>query len=126
MNFNENKPIYLQIVDYVCEQAMTGKWKEGDKILSSRELGSLLEVNPNTALRAYDYLQNVDIVENRRGLGSFMCSGALEKIIHLRKERFFNEELPLLFKSMKLLDIQLDELENAYQKFSINPLKNIE
>ena len=55
MNFNENKAIYLQIAEWVFEQILNGKWKEGDRILSVRELGMLLEVNPNTNLRSYDF-----------------------------------------------------------------------
>ena len=57
MDFKETQAIYLQIVDLVCDHIVTGKWKAQERIPSVRELGVQLEVNPNTVMRAYDYLQ---------------------------------------------------------------------
>ena len=48
MEFNQNKPIYLQIADGINEKILSGELKEGDRILSVRELGGELGVNPNT------------------------------------------------------------------------------
>ena len=77
MDFSESKAIYQQIADYVCEQVLMGKWKENDRILSVRELGVQLEVNPNTVLRAYDFLQRSGIISNRRGIGYFASEDAI-------------------------------------------------
>ena len=60
MDFKETQAIYLQIVDLVCDHIVTGKWKAQERIPSVRELGVQLEVNPNTVMRAYDYLQARD------------------------------------------------------------------
>ena len=56
MDFKETQAIYLQIVDLVCDHIVTGKWKAQERIPSVRELGVQLDVNPNTVMRAYDYL----------------------------------------------------------------------
>lgn len=110
MNFSETTPIYLQIVEYVCEQIVLQKWKTESRIPSVRELGVALEVNPNTVLRSYDYLQNNQIVMNKRGIGYFVTPDAVERVLALRKERFFQKEIPHLAKTMKLLNISTEEL----------------
>ena len=68
MDFKETQAIYLQIVDLVCDHIVTGKWKAQERIPSVRELGVQLEVNPNTVMRAYDYLQAREIICNKRGV----------------------------------------------------------
>jgi len=115
MNFTDNKAIYIQIAEWVFEQILNGKWKEGDRILSVRELGTSLEVNPNTVLRSYDYLQNMDIIVNRRGVGYFVAPDATDKIISYRRKQFVEEEIPQFFKTMKLVKMEWKELENLYK-----------
>ena len=58
MEFDQHKPIYLQIADAICERILTGQWPEGDRIPSVRECGVSLEVNPNTVARSYDELSS--------------------------------------------------------------------
>lgn len=113
MNFSETTPIYLQIVEYVCEQIVLQKWKTESRIPSVRELGVALQVNPNTVLRSYDYLQTNQIVMNKRGIGYFVTSDAVNRVVTLRKERFFQTEIPNLAKTLKLLNISTEELINA-------------
>ena len=117
MIFNDNRPIYLQIADYVCDQILWEKWKIGERILSVRELGSLLEVNPNTALRALEMLQNMEIIINKRGVGYFVNEDAIAKIRNFRRERFFKEELPSIFKTMQILQIEMTKIEEEYAQF---------
>ena len=117
MNFTDNKAIYLQIAEWVFEQILNGKWKEGDRILSVRELGTTLEVNPNTVLRSYDYLQNMEVIVNRRGIGYFVASEATDKIISYRRKQFVEEEIPAFFKTMKLVRMSWEELAELYPKF---------
>lgn len=117
MDFSESKAIYQQIADYVCEQVLMGRWKENDRILSVRELGVQLEVNPNTVLRAYDFLQRNGIITNKRGVGYFAAEDAIAKIKELRRERFVNKELPHIFQEMELLGIEIGELSEYYNEF---------
>jgi DNA-binding transcriptional regulator YhcF (GntR family) len=71
MEFRDNPAIYIQIAEYVCEQILLKKWKLDDKIISIRELAVTIEVNPNTVQRAYDFLQQKNIITNKRGIGLF-------------------------------------------------------
>ena len=58
MDFKKQKPIYLQIADTMCERILSGEWKSDERIASVREVAEQLGVNPNTALRSFDYLQS--------------------------------------------------------------------
>ena len=117
MEFKETQAIYLQIGEYVCEQILLGRWREGDRILSVRELGVALEVNPNTVMRTYDMLQSREIIFNRRGVGYFVSDDARQKILHYRKTQFLEQELPPVFKNMALLGMTFKELENRYNNY---------
>jgi DNA-binding transcriptional regulator YhcF (GntR family) len=114
MDFKETQPIYMQIADWACEQILLGKWKPEERAPSVRELGAILEVNPNTAVRSYDFLQTKEILVNKRGVGFFIAPNAADKIREFRKERFFEEELPVIFKTMKLLGIGVEEVAKRF------------
>jgi DNA-binding transcriptional regulator YhcF (GntR family) len=113
MDFKDTKAIYLQIADYVCEQILLQRWKENDRILSVRELGVALEVNPNTALRAYDFLQNKEIILNKRGIGYFAADNAIAQVKRYKKQQFIENDLPELLKTMQLLEMDFAELEKV-------------
>ncbi|MBQ3850790.1 MAG: GntR family transcriptional regulator, partial [Bacteroidales bacterium] len=83
-----------------------------DKAKSVRELAVMFEVNPNTVMRSYDYLQNNGIFLNKRGIGFFVTEDAVEKIKILRKREFMEEEVPVFIKNVKLLDIDVNEIIN--------------
>ncbi|SEI40972.1 transcriptional regulator, GntR family [Dyadobacter sp. SG02] len=117
MEFKDKQAIYLQIADYICEQILLGKWPPGERIPSVRDLASMMEVNPNTVMRTYDFLQNKEIIFNKRGIGYSADEQANSKILAYRKERFLTTELPEVFKNLYLLDIGIDELHSLYQKF---------
>ncbi len=117
MNFNDREAIYLQIAAYVSDHISLGKWLPEQKIPSVRELAVELQVNPNTVMRTYEYLQNQGVVFNKRGLGLFVAPDALKKIKVQRKERFMQQELPDFFRSLYLLDISLEEVQQQYQQF---------
>src|ERR1700712_1300866 len=105
MNFKDKDAIYLQIAAYVTEHITLGKWLPEEKVPSVRELAVELQVNPNTVMRAYEYLQNQEIIFNKRGLGLFVAPDAVSRIKTKRKERFVKQELPDFFASLYLLDI---------------------
>jgi len=117
MEFKETQAIYLQIGDYVCEQILLERWKESDRLLSVRELGVALEVNPNTVMRTYDFLQNREIIFNKRGVGYFVAEDAKRKILDYRKKQFLYQDLPPVFKNMTLLGMTFNELENEYNNY---------
>lgn len=72
MEFNEHKPIYLQIADNLCDKILSGEWQPEERIPSVRELGIVLGVNPNTIMRTYEHLQSADVIFNKRGVGYYI------------------------------------------------------
>jgi DNA-binding transcriptional regulator YhcF (GntR family) len=69
MEFRENQAIYLQIAELICERILLKQWASEDKVPSVRELAVQLEVNPNTVMRTYDFLEQKDIIFTKRGMG---------------------------------------------------------
>lgn len=116
MEFKETQAIYRQIADYVCDNILESRWPEEDRIPSIRELAVATEVNPNTVMRTYTYLQNQGIIFNERGIGYFVASDASAKVAALKREEFISNDLPELFKKMDLLGIGLDEIERIYRE----------
>ena len=114
MTFTNDKAIYIQIADRLCDEILAGKYKDDDRIPSVREYAVMLEVNANTVVKAYDELSRADIIYNKRGLGYFVTPGAKKQIMKVRKQEFMKERLPELFRQMQLLGITLEDVKSAY------------
>ncbi|MBR6194909.1 MAG: GntR family transcriptional regulator [Prevotella sp.] len=115
MNFTNDKAIYIQMADRLMDEILAGKYKDDDRIPSVREYAVLLEVNTNTAVKAYDELARANIIYNKRGLGYFVTPGAKKQILKERKKEFMKERLPELFRQMQLLGITLEDVKVAYE-----------
>ncbi len=114
MEFRQDQAIYLQIADLVCENVLAGVWKARDRIPSTRELAESIEVNPNTVVRTYLYLQEKGIIVNQRGIGYFVADDAVAVTTALRKADFVSKELPRIFRTMDLLGMSYGEVEKLY------------
>ena len=117
MKFKESKSIYLQIADRINDEIMQGQYAEEGRIPSVREYAATVEVNANTVVRTYDYLQGQEIIYNKRGIGYFVATGARELIHSLRKNTFLKEELDYFFRQIKTLDIPIKEITDMYREF---------
>ena len=118
MNFKESKAIYLQIADRICDEVLLGQYREEERIPSVREYAAVVEVNANTVMRSYDYLQSQEVIYNKRGIGYFVASGARALILELRKEYFLKEEVDYFFKQMYTLGISEEDMSAMYREFS--------
>ena len=116
MNFTNDKAIYIQMADRLMDEILADKYKDDDRIPSVREYAVLLEVNTNTAVKAYDELSRANIIYNKRGLGYFVTPGAKKQILKERKRAFMKERLPELFRQMQLLGITIDDIVAAWEK----------
>ena len=123
MNFKESKAIYLQIADRICDEVLLGQYQEEERIPSVREYAAVVEVNANTVMRSYDYLQTQGVIYNKRGIGYFVSVGARKLILSLRKEYFLKEEVDYFFKQIFTLGISAEELSGMYQGLSRNKIK---
>ncbi|WP_297328376.1 GntR family transcriptional regulator [uncultured Bacteroides sp.] len=118
MNFKENKAIYLQIADRICDEILLAQYREEERIPSVREYAAVVEVNANTVMRSYDYLQTQGVIYNKRGIGYFVSAGAHSLILSLRKESFLKEEIDYFFKQVFTLGFSPEELANMYLEFT--------
>ena len=117
MEFRDNEAIYLQIAAFVSENILAGKWPAEQKIPSVRDLAVELEVNPNTVMRSYEFLQNQGVIYNKRGLGLFVAPDGYDKIKAYRRDRFIEQDLQGIFRNMYLLDINFEEMQQWYEQF---------
>ncbi|NDV83756.1 GntR family transcriptional regulator [Bacteroides sp. 51] len=126
MNFKESKAIYLQIADRICDEILLGHYKEEERIPSVREYAAIVEVNANTTMRSFEYLQSQNIIFNKRGIGYFVSAGAAKLILSLRRETFLKEEVEYFFKQLYTLSIPVDEIGKMYKEYIKNNKKNNE
>ena len=117
MQFDKDKPIYAQIVDRIIENILQKKWKSEERIPSVRELAISLEVNPNTVVRSYNYLQDQGVIYNQRGIGYFVSYDGKEKAKQIKRSEFVEKELPYFFKTMQLLEMTMQEIKDKYNEF---------
>ena len=112
MQFDSNRPIYLQILDSICEQILDGKLEPDGRILSVREYGAQLGVNPNTIMRSYERLTNDGIIYNKRGLGYFIAPDARDKVLDIKRKEFMENVFPKILRQMQLLGIGPEIFDN--------------
>jgi len=117
MQFRESIAIYLQIADYILERILLKQWRTDERIPAVRELAVQVEVNPNTVMRTYEFLQGQNIIYNQRGIGYFVAPDAIKNATQYRRTEFIEKELPNIFRNMFMLDMDIDELKTRYEKF---------
>ncbi|MGN7763826.1 GntR family transcriptional regulator [Paenibacillus sp. 22594] len=111
IEFDNNQPIYLQIMNYMKGEIVTGKLKPSDKIPSVRELAAELQINPNTVQRTFQELEREEIVETRRGMGRYV-TGNEQTILTIKKE-MAQDVLERFFRGMQELGFQSEEILTA-------------
>ena len=114
MEFSEPKGIYQQIADQIRERILRSEWQAGERIPSVRELAIDLGVNPNTVTKSYQALMDREIIENQRGRGYFVSPNATTTILDEMRTELVRDELPRLFRAMRVLDIGIDELADYF------------
>jgi GntR family transcriptional regulator len=108
--WNETAPIYRQLADRLTGQLLAGDPPEGEAMPSVRALASRYLINPLTVGRALQMLVDDGLVESRRGVGMYVQTGARSRLRSAERERFLNEEWPLLRARLHQLGIGADEL----------------
>lgn len=101
MEFDNDIPIYLQLLEDFKAKISSGKWKSGEKIDSVRNLAQAYQVNPNTVQRALQELEREGLCESQRTLGRFVTED--KKLIDKLGDRAFNQACDdFIEKSMAL------------------------
>lgn len=85
MEFNNNIPIYIQVIEKIKQEIITGKLKLGEKLPSSRDYGNELGINFNTVARVYKEMEMEELLFTKRGLGTFVTESE-DRVGQLRYE----------------------------------------
>lgn len=118
MEFKNTKGIFLQIADSISEKVIEGKYPPGEKIPSVRDLASEMGVNPNTVMRTYSELQIRGIIDNKRGIGYYVSDEAVKIIRQWKRKEFFENDLPVIARQIRILNITFDELKPYFEEKS--------
>lgn len=110
MEFRSDKAIYEQIAEYVCEKVLKEEWKPEERIPSVREFGVTLTVNPNTVMRAYEFLERNGVIYSKRGIGFLISPESIKNAREMLKKDFLSL-IPAFIAKMKLLGLSFDDLK---------------
>ena len=105
--FNDDRPIYIQLVEMLRFQIVSGKLKMGERIPSVRELALTAKVNPNTMQKALVELESEGLVFTERTNGKFVTNDM--KLIEKVKRNLAKEKIKNYLNGMK--DIGIDKAE---------------
>ena len=115
MDYKANIPIYLQVIDDIKKRILTGEIKLGDKLPSTRELAVQYTVNPNTAARIYNELEQCGLCYTKRGLGTFVSEDV--NLIDTLKADISGEMIETFVSGMTSLGFYKDEIINLIKNY---------
>ena len=101
-------PIYLQIIERVQMDIITGRYQPGDKLPSVRDLAQEAAVNPNTMQKALSELERSGLIYSQRTSGRFITED--KELIHQMKKELAAAEVSAFVAHMKQLGITPEEI----------------
>ena len=113
--YTASKPIYVQIADRIIREIVRNELSPGDKLPSVREMAVQSGVNPNTIQRTYSELERMDIVETRRGQGTFVTEK--EEILTVLNEKVQREVIESFIRNMKELGLTKEQMIEGVEKY---------
>lgn len=116
INFDSEKPIFIQIAEELEAAILSEAFKEETQIPSITEISVTYKINPATALKGINILVDNGIVYKKRGVGMFVMEGALDKLRDKRKEHFFDNYITGMIDEAKRLKITEAELKSMIER----------
>lgn len=116
-NFNNNIPIYIQVVDYIKTEIISGKIKPGDKLPSVRELASIFKINPNTAQKALNEIESINLIYTESTNGKYVTKD--KKIIDKIRLEYANNIVNNYYDNMKKIGIKKQEAINYLERTQV-------
>jgi len=111
MHWDDRQPIYRQLADQLAGRLLDGEPREGEAMPSVRALTGSYLLNPLTVGRALQALSDDGLLENRRGLGLYVRTGARDHLRMLERQRFLEQEWPQLRLRLRRLGLRPEELD---------------
>lgn len=107
-NLDSDRPIFLQIVERIQTDIISGKYSPGDKLPSVRDLAAEAAVNPNTMQKAFQELERTGLVHSQRTSGRFITEDTA--MIEDLKTSFANEKIHEFLALMQQLGFQNEQI----------------
>lgn len=114
MKFDNNIPIYVQLVEEIKISIISGKLLPGSRLLSVRELALDMKVNPNTMQKALQELENIGLIYTERTNGKFVTTD--KNLIDKYKKEYASDLSNKYFTSMKSIGYTKDEIIEYLKK----------
>lgn len=105
--FDNERPIYIQLVEQLQIYIISGKINPGGKLDSVRELALKIKVNPNTVQRALNELESQNLIYTQRTNGKYVTTDV--ELIKKYKEKYATKQANIYFSSMKELGYTKEE-----------------
>ncbi len=113
---NNEKPIFVQIMEMIEDDIITDVYKTDDIIISTTQISKLLNVNPTTAVKSISLLTDAGILYKKRGIGMCVTKEAKPKILQKRKEEFYTNTLSSLLSDARKLGISKEDIINMIKE----------
>lgn len=110
LRLESEKPIYVQLCEWLSDMIISGTILEGEQIPSTTEISVEYKVNPATALKGINMLVDKGVIFKKRGLGMFVSSGAVEKLRAERQQDFQQTYVDKMCEEAKKLGISKNEI----------------
>lgn len=107
MNFNEDRPIFLQLAEIFIQELVSGEIKKSDKLPSVREIAKTYKVNPNTVTRSIDELVGTGLFEVKRGMGTYVIDD--EAMIKEKRHSYIKKRIENTLEEFQNLGIDKNE-----------------
>ena len=107
-NFNTREPVYVQVVRYFKEQIAIGKIVAGEEIPSRRELAASLNINPNTAQKAYKEMEEQGLIHTERNFPSKITTD--ERILQSIRQELIFAAVDSFVESIRPINVPIEEL----------------
>jgi GntR family transcriptional regulator len=114
--WNEDQPIYRQLMERLIARILDGTYPEGEMLPSVRQLASDCEVNPLTAAKAYKELARDGLIDRLRGEGLIVAKGSRDALLRRERSRFLKAEWPNLRARLRRLGIDVRALPDLAEE----------
>ncbi len=101
--FDNNIPIYIQLLEYIKIYLISGVFKCGDKLPSVRDFANTFKVNPNTMQKALSELESMNLIYTERTNGKYVTND--KNLIKKLKDEYAVELAKSYFEGMKKIGL---------------------
>lgn len=116
MQFQGEKPIFLQLAEQLEDGILSGAYPEGGQVPSITEYATTYKINPATALKGINLLVNAGLLYKKRGIGMFVAEGAQEALRKRRSEDFYHDYIEKMVREAKGLGLTLEQLNDLVKR----------